>query len=263
MTNGVHTFRSRSARGFPAVVSPCQTCPLAAARLCKLLPAETSGLVRKAYAPGTPLTGAGASAAFAGILRSGVLRIQHVSASGDRSILSLHQPGDLVGVWVPMSAGLSVEAATPVEICAYNCGAVERLLQRDASARTYVITELERVQQRQLRQVWERGILDSRQRVITFLLEAAASPTAETRPDGDTVVRVVISRQDWADYTATTAETVCRTLADFARRGVIRPLTPQIFVIPDLGALRRHAGLDADRGSDHDLPNRGADDRGQ
>ena len=249
MTSTVQTLRPRFAGNPPAAAPPCQTCPLAAGRLCKLLsddPARSSGVARKILAPGTSVSGAGASAAYAGILRAGLLRIEHLSASGRRSILGLHQPGDLVGNWVPMAAGFSVEAATPVEICAYSCRSVERLLQRDASARVYVIAELEGMQERQLQQVWSWGMLDSRQRVIAFLLDAAASPTAERQPDGSTLIRMELSRQDWADITATTVETVCRTLAEYARCGFIRLLTPQTFGIPDVGALRRWAGLDFD-----------------
>ena len=70
-----------------------------------------------------------------GVLRRGYLRQESLTRDGDRTLLGLMAPGDLVG-WMPDFPGpFTLEAATDAEICVFDARTVRRLIDEDAGVR--------------------------------------------------------------------------------------------------------------------------------
>ncbi len=81
---------------------------------------------------------------------------------------------------------------------------------------------------------------------MAFLVMATDIMPSEPMPDGSLVLKLGFSRRDWADLTNTTVETICRTLADLAKTGLVRSVSPGRYLIRDLAELSALAGTDPD-----------------
>ncbi|MCZ0964536.1 Crp/Fnr family transcriptional regulator [Paracoccus benzoatiresistens] len=225
----------------------CSACPLAAAVVCRALDrASLAGpripLLRRIPRE-TQLVTKDRLPPFAGVLRQGFLRIERMTEDGRRHIVGLHVPGDLVGNWTGTSSHYDIEAATTAEICSFDPRVVVRLVERDSAVKIYILQELAEMHQRQLDLLWPRGALTSKGRIIAFLLMAMEIMPSEWSPDGAALVRIVISRRDWADISLTTVETICRSLAELSRNGLVQQVEPGLYKISNIEALKREAGI--------------------
>lgn len=226
----------------------CAGCPLAAAVLCRALRrmdrTGTTGPRLRSLPRDTVLASEIAAPRFAGVLRTGLLRLEHHAPDGGRNILTLIKAGDLIGEWPGHPRGQALEAATDAEICSFDPRLVGRLLGGDQAARLYVLRDLSAQHDRQLDHVWRRGALTSRERIIAFIVGAIRIMPTEHRADGSLVVTMTVGRRDWADMTNTTLETICRTLADLRRLDLVQQPAPGRYLIRDPEALMRMVGMD-------------------
>lgn len=182
---------------------------------------------------------------FAGILRRGYLRTERILGDGRRSVLSIQAPGDLIGDVFGSVRGPALVAATDVEYCAFDPAILHRALQVDASLKAKFFAEAIRQNIRQLEMVWRRGALNSRERIIAFMVMAAEFMPVEPLPDGSVIVTIKVSRKDWADFSNTTVETICRTLAYLAENDMVSTVANSRYRVRDLGILAQLAGLDS------------------
>jgi CRP/FNR family transcriptional regulator, anaerobic regulatory protein len=179
-----------------------------------------------------------------GILRKGYLRTERMMRDGRRNVLMLSIPGDLVGDWTAAGRSRAVSAATEVEICAFDARALRRAAERDPALFLGILKDISRQHARLLELLWQRGALDSRERVIAFLRMACEIMPTEVIPGGGAIVRVEVSRRDWADMAGTTVETICRTLGWLAGIGAVETVEPGRYRIRNLAELAALAGLD-------------------
>jgi len=205
------------------------------------------------------LVAQGETPAFAGVLRSGFLRVEHVTSDGRRSVLAFQAPGDLVGNWTGAASLYALEAATDAEICVHEPGTLARHLAQDGSLRVPILQELDRMHQRQLDLLLSRGALTTHERIIAFIIHAIRIMPSRINPDGSAWVSIVISRRDWADMCGTTVETICRTLGKLSRSGLVQQTGRGVYRIRELNALMRQAGI-GDTGNW--MPPLGAEERG-
>ncbi len=226
--------------------SVCTGCWLRESKLCSTvrsaaLPPHHPTRLRRIGRdqPVSPLSAATSPPA---ILRSGYLRLETMTADGRRNILGLAVPGDLISNWQGKQRRFALETASDVELCVLDRALVKGLVERDPDFRLQLLRETEIQHARQLHLIWQRGALTSRERAIAFLL--LALETMPTRPIGDNavLVRIEISRRDWADLANTTVETISRTLSFCARGGLIECVGPQQIIVRDLQALTNLAG---------------------
>lgn len=230
----------------------CQACRLRGAELCHAVKEAESPHVRPAksrrFARDATLVEEHERPRFLGVLRQGYLRHERMMRDGRRSLLALSCPGDLVGA-VPGSGrqiGCAIVAATEVEICAFDIETVVRLMQRNRRFRLHVLREAEALHGRQMEMVWRLGALNSRERIIAFLVTSAHVMPTEPLPDGSVLVTMELARRDWADFSNTTLESVSREMSRLARLGLVETVAPGRYRIRDLAFLARLAGLDAD-----------------
>lgn len=220
----------------------CAACSLHAAILCHGLGDAVRPTLRHVRRNAV-LAAQGETPAFAGVLRRGFLRVEHVSHDGRRSVLAIQGPGELVGNWTGAAGAHALEAATDAEICAYDPRALVRHLARDSSLRVPILQELDSMHQRQLDLLWSRGALTTRQRIVAFIIYAMRIMPSRINPDGSALLRIVISRRDWADMCGTTVETICRTLGELSQANVVRQTGRGCYWIRDLNVLVGRAGI--------------------
>ncbi|MFN3525974.1 MAG: Crp/Fnr family transcriptional regulator [Paracoccus sp. (in: a-proteobacteria)] len=226
----------------------CAACPLATAVLCqKLRTTEAVGQTAprlRSVPRDTVLVNESEIPNFTGVLRKGLARITRHAEDGYRKILALNQMGDLIGDWPGRPSGLTLEAATDVEICTFDRRLVSRILDKDPSARMFILREFDTQNYRQLDLVWRRGALSSAERIMAFIVGATRVMPTERRADGGLLVKITLGRRDWADLTSTTVETICRTLADLSRLDLVHQLKPGHYLIRNFEALMQMVSMD-------------------
>jgi CRP-like cAMP-binding protein len=235
----------------PAATSDnCAGCPLKSRAICRAVRAGSAtgqrGLRVRRLTQDWVLQEEGEAPKLTGILRRGYLRTERILEDGRRCIVGLTVPSDPVGAWLEPSGSCAIVAATDVEICTFEPQMLRSLMARDALLRMQVLRMAADQHARQLELVWRRGALNSRERIIAFLVMAADIMPRELLPDGGVVVSIPISRRDWADITNTTVETICRTLGQLVEQDLLQSLTPARYRIKDMAALSEQAGIDPD-----------------
>ena len=229
----------------------CGNCPLKSSRLCKsvLDVSAQSGprsLPRhRAIEAETCLQEEDERAQFAGVLRRGYLRTERILRDGRRSVLSFLAPGDLIGEALGVVRGPALVAATDAEYCAFDPATLRRAFRVDAPLNAQFLAEAMKQHTRQLEMVWRRGALNSRERIVAFMVMAAEFMPTEPLPDGSVILTIKVSRKDWADFSNTTVETICRTLAYLTEKEMVSTVAPSRYRIRDLGVLAQLAGLDS------------------
>ncbi|WP_157973698.1 Crp/Fnr family transcriptional regulator [Tropicimonas sp. IMCC34043] len=229
----------------------CDDCPLNSRQLCRfplgLSDQFAAQLVPRlrTIAAETRLQEENERPRFAGILRRGYLRTERILSDGRRSVLNIQAPGDLIGCVFGSVRGPALVAATDVEYCAFDPATLRRTLQVDTSLKAKFLAEAIRQNTRQLEMVWRRGALNSRERIVAFLVMAAEFMPTEPQPDGSVIVTITLSRKDWADFSNTTVETICRILGYLAETDMVSRVAPSRYRIRDLGVLTQLAGLDS------------------
>jgi len=229
----------------------CGNCPLKSVNLCRTLLELTSqsGLravprIRTIEAE-TRLQEEDQRPQVFGVLRKGYLRTERLLNDGRRTVLSFLVPGDQIGDVLGSVRGPAVVAATDIEYCAFDAATLRRALQVDAPLHAQFLAEGIKQFTRQLELVWRRGALSSRERIIAFMVMATEFMPTEKRPDGSIVLTINVSRKDWADFSNSTVETICRTLAYLVERDLVENVAPSRYLIRDLRMLTRFAGLDS------------------
>jgi CRP/FNR family transcriptional regulator len=179
----------------------------------------------------------------AGVLLSGLLRLERCSSQGRRQILGLFLPGELVGWETDRAAGYSIEAVTEATFCRFDPVLFNRLVSDDQALRAEVYRQNMRQLERLRWLTWTIGALSPEERVAAFLVSAMDYMPVQPQPEGGPVLSVVLSRRDIADLLATTVESTCRILKGLEREGLIVLRDPWHVQIPDIDALARRGSV--------------------
>jgi CRP-like cAMP-binding protein len=231
--------------GVPGLAG-CQTCPHHRAGRCHLGGLDT---VRQVKLPvDTVLFHQGERTRRVGVLRAGYMRMVRFSAEGRRIGLGIARPGDLIGALPGRRIAHEVETATEVTLCLTDPGTLERGMARLPALRRQVLLSTGAQLARVHEQIWLRGRLSSRERIIAFLVRAAEHLPAVHQPDGSVIVEIPLPRRDWAGITDTAVETVSRTMSALAAQGEVQTLGRGRYRLVSLPHLARLARLAPDSG---------------
>jgi CRP/FNR family transcriptional regulator len=203
------------------------------------------------YSAGETVVGEGEESGLVGTVLSGVLRVQKTMPDGRQQIVGLLFAPSLFGRVFSQTSPVAIEAATDCRLCCFSRAAFETFLARHPAVEhdvmLAVLDELDAAQE------WMvlLGCQSVQERVASFLLllQRQARAAGGSGPRRPRMVSVPISRHDMAVYLGTTAETISRTIQDFARRGVLRIINPQRFELLDearLASLSGRASVPAD-----------------
>lgn len=226
----------------------CHGCELRGSQLCRVIQDErlfgTHPPVLRRFGRGKRIVGQGEASGFLGVIRRGYARRSVIKVSGNRILVGLAMPGDIVGGLAEREHDHDFEAATDVEICTYDSATVKQQLEINPRLRRVMLREIDHQHHRTLGLLWHNGTLTSRERIIAFLVRAVAFMPTEPLPDGGLVLSMEIDRGDWADLTNTAVETISRTLRYLEEKGLVTSLTPYRFRIRDLDLLATIAGVE-------------------
>lgn len=219
--------------------------------LCRTVREEAAGALQqptvRRFAKGTQVVVQGDAPTFLGVLRRGYVRQERLRLDGDHVLFGLACPGDIVGGLPWIAATYASEAATDVEVCIFDHATVETLMLESPRFRETYLRETQRQYHRLLSSAWHRNALDSRERIMAFLVDATGFMRTEPLPDGSLILTNEVSRRDWADLTNTAVETISRTMRYLEEKDIVTSLTPFRFRIWDLDRLAFLAGIDPPR----------------
>lgn len=229
-------------------LAQCRGCTLRGSQLCRIILDEPSCGIRppvlRQFGRGKRIVEQGEASGFLGVVRRGYARRSVVKVSGNRVLVGLAMPGDLVGGLPGREHDYDFEAATDIEICFYDSATVRRQLEINQPFRRLMLQEIDYQHHHLLDLLWRNGTLTSRERIIAFLVKAVEFMPTEPLPDGSLVLSMEIDRGDWADLTNTAVETISRTLRYLEEKGLVTSLTPYRFRIRDLDLLATFAGVE-------------------
>lgn len=242
----------------PELPRACGDCTLRGAALCHAMRvgggAGRRPPVARVLDRGRAIFEQGAHGPFLGVIRKGYARKSTVRPSGQRVLLGLALPGDVLG-WMPgQLSPFDLEAATDVEICLHDGAGLGSRLREDRAVLAVILREIEEIHQRTLSGLWRYGTLNSRERIVAFMVSATTFMPTEPLPDGGLVLNVAIDRRDWADLTNTAVETISRTLRYLEEKDLVTCITPYRFRIRDLASLATLAGVEMPEGAGRAAP---------
>lgn len=243
----------------------CTSCALRSRQLCRAVResshgfADPSAIRFRRIDAETRLHEEDEPLEFAAILRRGYLRTERILGDGRRSVLGFLAPGDLIGLPLGHHRGPALVAATEADICSLELSGLRRVLQEDAGLAAHFLSEVMKQHTRQLEMVWRRGALNSRERIVAFMVMVAEFMPIETLRDGSVILTIAVSRKDWSDFSNTTVETISRTLTHLADKGMVETVAPSRYRVRDMDALKRLAGVESVAGLSAMLIDRPAD----
>jgi CRP-like cAMP-binding protein len=227
----------------------CANCACRDSALCSSIRRDDRGAAQggarsRTLAPGTALFHEGEVPESLGIVRSGYLRIQRITPEGDRRLLGVAAPGDLVGALPGRTSRFSVEASTRAELCMFERQGAERLMLEDHAFRRQVLDGWGR-QLEQLRAfTLVNGALSARERILASLLLSLRFLPTEPHPERGIILHLPLPRRDWADLLNTTVESISRAMTVLAREGLASACGRGRLHLPDPQRLSEIAGLD-------------------
>ena len=161
---------------------------------------------------------------------SGVVRTCKFLSDGRRQIEGFHSAGDIFGLELGDSHGMSAEAVSDCTIVAYRWRGLSAAAARNDQMAPQVFQFAMQCLQRAQQHALLLGRRSAAQRVAAFLVEMADDEEPAT-------VHLAMTRQDIADYLGLTIETVSRTLSQFERDRVITLPSTRHVVLEDRDAL--------------------------
>lgn len=244
LKQGVRWSRTDAHAPFDA----CRGCELRGSQLCRIIQSEpalgTHPPILRRFSRGQRIFEQDLNHGFLGVIRRGYARRSVIRVSGRRILLGLGIPGDIIASFSEQEQVYDFEAATDIEICIYDSTAIKRQLDVNPSFRRMMLEETDHQHHRLLRLLSRNGTLNSRERIIAFLVTAAEFMPTERNPDGSLILNMVIDRTDWADLTNTAVETISRTLRYLEEKDLVTSLTPYRFRIRDFDLLATIARLE-------------------
>lgn len=173
---------------------------------------------------------------------SGTVKIYRALPDGRVQIVGFLSEGDFMGVPATRRYGVSAEAITPVEMCAFPRRSFDRLLNEfpTLERRLFELSTNEVAAARD--HMLLLGRKTARERVASFLVAMADKPSCAHVSSPS--VALPMTRAEIADYLGLTMETVSRTLTSLRNEGVIVSSPPDRLVLAQLEKLRQIAAGD-------------------
>ncbi|HUW80893.1 MAG TPA: helix-turn-helix domain-containing protein [Acidocella sp.] len=163
---------------------------------------------------------------------SGVVRTCRMLSDGRRQVDAFHTEGELFGFEIGPAYSMSAEAVCSSTVVSYHWRNLEvrETTERSPSEQlfSHVVFSLMRAQEH----ARLLGSLSAIEKIAAFLVEWS------DRSADKSLVTLVMTRQDIADYLGLTVETVSRSLTQLRQDGLIEFLSPRQLRLTDITALQ-------------------------
>ena len=219
---------------------PCETCEVRDKAICAALnDDELRQLNSIATAVNLPARGTvfyeGDDSTYLFNVVTGAVRLTKLLPDGRRQVTGFLFPGDFLGLSVDDSYAYSAEALTDASLCRFNRSRLEAMMERfpklEHQLLSLAVNELVHAQE----QLMILGRKTATERVATVLLGLAKRIGRQA--GGSSLLDLPMTRQDLADYSGLTTETVSRVISHLRKDGIIDTPSPQTIHIPDNEAL--------------------------
>jgi CRP/FNR family transcriptional regulator, nitrogen fixation regulation protein len=207
MRSAFTAFTATAAKPIPAAVLMQGATPR---------PAQEPQGVTLRLAKGEELFAEGEEAEYFYKVVSGTVRTYKLLSDGRRQIDAFHLPADIFGIEAGSEHRFSAEAVGDATVIAYRRAGLDRLTREHPAFGEQVMSSMIRNLERAQDHMLLLGRKTAQEKIATFLLDLAE------RLHEDDHVELPMLRSDIADHLGLTIETVSRTLAEFARKGLIK-----------------------------------------
>ncbi|MSP67660.1 MAG: cyclic nucleotide-binding domain-containing protein [Alphaproteobacteria bacterium] len=172
---------------------------------------------------------------------AGVVRLFKLMPDGRRQVTGFLYPADFLGLALSATYAYSAEAVTPVRLCRFPRGKLERLLEEIPRLEKRLLGNAANELMVAQDQMLLLGRKTAKERLASFLMHL--SSRAERRGETADPIALPMSRTDIADYLGLTIETVSRTFTRLRKDGLIDHADPHVVHVLDRGGLEELAGL--------------------
>ena len=168
-----------------------------------------------------------------------------VMSDGRRQIIGFHLVDDLIGVEALLAepSAFSIQAVTPVALCAYPAAEIPRLMQSYPEVQAHVLRMLVKDRREREERIVALGARSAMQTFACFVLDLHDRLGERDLLDGDGFA-CPLTQEMIADALGMTKVHVSRTLAALRGQGVL-DLRGGRMALQDMDALRRLAGCAA------------------
>lgn len=166
-------------------------------------------------------------------LIDGAVMLYRLLPDGRRQIVELLGPGDYFGLSHEEEFDCTAEVLRPSMISAYDRDACSRNHEFQADLASYLVEHVAKAHGHTVL----LGRKSASERIASFLCNLVADPDAQSAK-----VRLMMTRQEIADFLGLTIETVSRSFSDLRRRGLILMERQDLISIADLSALTALTG---------------------
>ncbi len=188
----------------------------------KALEAVNALFVEAGYQPGEVIYTAGSPAERLFVVAEGKVKLLQHAATGNNILLDILAPGEFFGSLAPLKPATyldSAQAVTPACILSIRSTAFQHVLDQHPELALKTLAILgERLQSANQR-VLHLSSLPVERRIACTLLKLGAK--LGRRQEEGLLIDVPLSREDLADMTASTPETVSRVMSQFQAGGLI------------------------------------------
>lgn len=198
-------------------------------------------ITRKIYQPKEVLFHESSPATHLFLLRYGYVKLNTSLPDGRIQVLRLGAAWQFLGIEAlsDQRYPYTAEAASEVGVCMIRYKDLLRVLEQNPAISIQVIQALNRELQRSNDMIRNLGLMNSSERVASFLLSLAQGGTFEED------LPMPLSRKDMAEMLGLTVETVSRIISRLAREKIIHaPPGSGRFRILDPERLRAESGTD-------------------
>lgn len=173
-------------------------------------------------------------------LVSGAVRLSKVLSDGRRQVTGFLFPGDFLGLSVADHYAYTADTVTPASLCRFERTRLTRLLDRfpKLERRLLDLASNELVQAQDHLMLLGRKTATER---LASLLVQLLERIGHSQGEGG-VIDLPMSREDLADYTGLTTETVSRTMTRLRKQGVIQIPNTRSVLVPKAERLEALAG---------------------
>lgn len=203
---------------------PCETCPVRDQAICSVL---TNDELKELNAITTAVNLSSNGVVFYEEdentylfnVVSGAVRLVKLLPDGRRQVTGFLFPGDFLGLSIADTYAYSAEALTRTSLCRFDRAKLVKLLER--------FPKLEH----RLLELASNELAEAQAQMLMLGRKTATERLASTiirlserigRPSNDgTIIELPMKREDLADYTGLTTETVSRTFTEFRDDGVL------------------------------------------
>lgn len=228
---------------------PCADCPIRHQAVCARCEAEDLEMLEAAkvfrrYAPGQSILRAGDRMDFVGSVLTGAACLMHLRPDGRSQMVGLLLPSDFLGRPGRDHALYDVVALEETELCCFRRAAFDSILERNPRIGQRLLDMA--LDELEASRAWLTvlGRKTAREKIASFVLMIHDHDRRVQGPAGPGPVQVALplTREKMADHLDLTMETVSRQVTALRAEGLLAPVTPRLFEIPDAAALRAVAG---------------------